>query len=83
MPTQTHTLHLICAPVPQSCNGRSKYNSWPWNIPSDRISEDVEGVRPRCVAPGIDCQVVPLDHGRDGIHVLLGKAFVTSNFVKC
>lgn len=82
-PTPTpHTRYLICAPVPHSYDGHPKYHSWPWNIPSDSISEDVEGVCLRGVASGADCQVVPLDYGRDGIHVLLCKALVASDFSK-
>ena len=80
--THTHTLYLICTPIPRSYNSHSEYCSWPWNIPSDSISKNMKGVSLRCVALGFDCQVVPPHYGWDGIHVLLRKILVASDFRK-
>lgn len=42
--------YLICTPVPQGNNGQTEDNTWPWHIPVDGISENVEGICPWSVA---------------------------------
>lgn len=69
---------LIGAPVPDGLNGESENKARPWQIPRDRIPEQVEGIGPRLVAVRLDAACV----GGDGGHVALLEVFKAAHFVK-
>lgn len=69
---------LIGAPVPDGLNGESENEARPRQVPRDGVPEEVEGIRPRLVALGLEAGRV----GGDGGHVAIMEAIKAAHFAK-